>query len=276
MKKISITLLGLLACGAAHALPMGNPADPSLLTDGIYSFCDAYDDCNPCSSWLSGVSLRVGYQGDFVFNRKLKLHNGTTLTRARIMTNAGLIFLNFCDRLDVYGQLGATNIDLEGDGNAFSFSSGTSRLEVATETDFSWAVGAKAVLVEWCDFVLGADGRYFATSPHLRREVLSGFETFHDSATLDYTEWQVALGLSYRVDDMFVPYVAVAWAVPRVKRAGILPSFEGDYVNGPYKEQHYFGYLLGLTIVDCDKLSITGEVRLIDETAASVNAQVRF
>lgn len=127
------------------------------------------------------------------------------------------------------------------------------------------------------------------------------------SATIQYHEWQAGLALSYRLN-MLVPYLGVKWsrasfdadniriAQPRLAKK-ILdltawnPSFLGsadaqatlvDSVQiasmqiNKMKSRKACGVVVGATLVDADKWSITGEARLIDERAAHVNAQFRF
>lgn len=275
MKKITVTLLGVLACGGAYALPFGNPADPVLLTEGVFYAGDSCDPCDPCDSWFSALSVRIGYQGDFVYNRKMRLKSSSsTVTTTRIMTNAGVVYLNFGDRVDAYGLVGATNIKMGGDGDAFGASPGAKRFLLASSTDISWGVGARATFLKWGCTSLGVDGKYFRAQPGMSRDVQNDQATRHDTATFKYHEWQVGVGAAHRINKV-VPYVGVVWASPRINLSNVsVDSFGATFGN--YKEQHCFGYVVGATLLDCAMASVTGEVRFLSETAASVNAQVRF
>ncbi len=74
MKKWIFCSLCLLSSGAVYALPVGNPAEASLLTNGIF-FSPGVNcnPCDPCFSWFDIWSLKLGFYGDYVFNRHLKI-----------------------------------------------------------------------------------------------------------------------------------------------------------------------------------------------------------
>ena len=157
MRKLLKSVLVFAALGSAsslQALPVGNPAEPSLMIDGILWEGFGGDPCDPCTTWCDAVSLRLGYYGDYVFDRVLKTDvnkefnmgaapttadNGdkvntapTQLTSrpnpaygkhfqdAEMFTNAAFMALNIWDRFDVFCTLGATNGYLKGNSAAFN------------------------------------------------------------------------------------------------------------------------------------------------------------
>nr|ADB92456.1 major outer membrane protein [Chlamydia pecorum] len=133
-----------------HALPVGNPAEPSLLIDGTIWEGMSGDPCDPCATWCDAISLRVGFYGDYVFDRVLKTDvskmflmgtaptspnnaadSNTTAERANPaygkhmhdaewFTNAGYIALNIWDRFDVFCTLGATSGYFKGNSSSFN------------------------------------------------------------------------------------------------------------------------------------------------------------
>ncbi|WP_348663560.1 porin [Chlamydia vaughanii] len=153
MKKLLKSALFFAATGLAtsplHALPVGNPAEPSLLIDGTMWEGSPADPCDPCSTWCDAISIRAGYYGDYVFDRVLKTNakktvsdmaeapKGTTITNsstpverpnfaynkqlqdAEWFTNAAYLALNIWDRFDVFCTLGATNGYFKADSAAF-------------------------------------------------------------------------------------------------------------------------------------------------------------
>lgn len=288
MKKLLTLMLAVLSCGAAYALPTGNPADPLLTPNGLFwddcwdnDSCD-YDPCDPCGfNW--DVSLRIGYYGDFVFNRKLQLDgfDESQLKRVQLFTNAGLIVLNFWETLDIYGILGATNVNINAGSALFGIDTTAGGIvNIFTDSDFSWTVGARAVLWDWGCTVLGIDARYFRTNPNVRRITLN--ETFtsapDDSLELRYHEWQVSLALSHRIN-VFVPYVAVKWNKADVDFDGAPITITGivpPFIPRDLENRRQWGYAVGVSLVDCDIFTVNVEGRYVDEKAIAVNAQVRF
>lgn len=154
MKRLLKSVLVFAALGSAsslQALPVGNPAEPSLMIDGILWEGFGGDPCDPCTTWCDAVSLRLGYYGDYVFDRVLKTdvnkeftmgENPTASTgnaadtttpkprensaygkhfqEAEMFTNAAFMALNIWDRFDVFCTLGATNGYLKGNSAAFN------------------------------------------------------------------------------------------------------------------------------------------------------------
>lgn len=151
MKKLLKSVLVFAALSSAsslQALPVGNPAEPSLMIDGILWEGFGGDPCDPCTTWCDAISLRLGYYGDYVFDRVLKTDvakeftmgteysadigtSQTTATTsntaygkhfqdAEMFTNAAFMALNIWDRFDVFCTLGATNGYLKGNSAAFN------------------------------------------------------------------------------------------------------------------------------------------------------------
>lgn len=280
MKKLFVTMLSILACGAAYALPVGNPSDASLLSDGLVweGFCG--DPCDPCLSWCDAWSFRFGFYGDYVFNRHMQLENGdrSHIEHTSIFTNAGYLALNFWDRFDVFATLGASNFYV--DTNVVSFvGSGTSRFDIESVTHFSWSVGGRATLWECGCTTLGIEGQYFQFCPDIRRATLGSTISVYpdDNVSADYREWQVGLGLSHRIN-MFVPYIAVKYARAKLSFDDAVIPFPGGptaTLNNLESDKHW-GYAVGVSLVDCEKASVAVEGRWGDEKAVYVNGQIRF
>ncbi len=155
MKKFlkSVFFSGLLCSASAlQALPVGNPAEPSLLIDGVMFEGLQGDPCDPCISFCDSISLRAGFYGDYVFDRSLKtdvnklftmgkafsgaakdltiadvpedsvsnVAYGQHLHNAELYTNAAFLALNIWDRFDIFCTLGAMNGYIKGNSKAFN------------------------------------------------------------------------------------------------------------------------------------------------------------
>jgi hypothetical protein len=91
MQLLILLILLLFIPKPARALYNGNPAFLQLPEEGVYFAKEA---------WLS---LRLGYEGDFVFDRKMNKH----VHRFKILENLGVATLGFSERVEVYGGLGS-------------------------------------------------------------------------------------------------------------------------------------------------------------------------
>lgn len=190
MKRLLKSVLVFAALGSAsslQALPVGNPAEPSLMIDGILWEGFGGDPCDPCTTWCDAVSLRLGYYGDYVFDRVLKTDvakefemgkapeptdqdsvtapltpiarpnpaYGKHFQDAEMFTNAAFMALNIWDRFDVFCTLGATNGYLKGNSAAFNlvglFGDPTQSSQVATSKNLPNVSLSQAVIELYTD-----------------------------------------------------------------------------------------------------------------------------
>jgi major outer membrane protein len=284
MKKLYVTLLTVLACGAAYALPVGNPSDASLLCDGLLWEGHCGDPCDPCLSWCDAFSIRVGFYGDYVFDRNLEIDTNESekdIERTRLNTNAGLIVANFWDRFDVFTVLGATNLFIETNAQAFSSPFAGTRFEIETNSSFCWSLGARGTIWECGCTTLGAEFQYFYARPEVNRVSIGATDSIYpDKVDAKYREWQIGAGISHRIN-MFVPYVAVKWSRSKLNFDNATfvfttPSALGTAILPHLESPKEWGFAVGVSLVDCEKASLTIEGRFGDEQALHVNGQIRF
>ncbi len=256
-------LTTLFISSALYSLAVYNPGAPAFETDGVF-FCD---DCN---CW----AFKLGYRGDYVFDRYLQ--SGTTLAfPARIFTNAGVLTLNLLERLDVYGYAGVSESDL----TLYTTDTWTS---VHDKSKFSWGLGAKLVVWEctWgrCGTTYAGIDAQYAWLEHPHSYAVT--ELSSEGSTIDiaipgdfrayWREWQFALGITHKFS-FIAPYAAIKWSsvlVPTNDEVTAIPE--------KLESQRHFGYLLGVTLVDVGRMTVSAEVRFCDEKAAAVNAEFRF
>ncbi|MCH9609877.1 MAG: Major outer membrane porin [Chlamydiales bacterium] len=278
MKKLFLTMLTILTSGSAFALPLGNPSDASLLCDGICWEGHCGDMCDPCLTWCDAFSVRTGFYGDYVFNRHLEgdSDRNKDLDHSNIYTNAAFIAGNFWDRFDVFATFGTSKLYFNGNRSIFSGTAGD-EFQMETETDFSWSVGARGTLWECGCTSVGAEFQYLQTRPHIKRISNLGVLIYPDSNIgMKWYEWQFGLGVSYRINYM-VPYAGIMLASGKAdfgNALGLVASAGSQMQN--LETEKCFSYAIGTSLVDCEKMSLTVEVRFSGETAAYVNGQVRF
>ena len=282
MKKLVFTMLTLLTGGMVYALPVGNPADASLLCDGIFWEGNCCRD--PCDlAWCDSWSIRLGFYGDYVFNRHMQvdtIEDQSDIETTKLNTNAAFVAFNLYNRFDLFGTFGATNVYIQTPQRSFGTNTDI-MAEVSTETDFSWSIGARATAWECGCFTLGFEAQYFSTRPDIdfyKAETNVPFY-FSDNVIMKYREWQVGGGIAYSIDIVpcstaFVPYISVKWSRSQIKM---------DKAAGPagqtlfnLESEKDWGYAVGFSIVGCNKWSFTLEGRFSDEKAAYLNSQLRF
>lgn len=287
MKKLVVTLLTILTCGAVQALPVRNPGEASLFTNGIYCEGNESNDCcDPCFSWCDAWSIRVGFDGNYVFNRHLEVSNDDQeheIERTSIFTNSGYIALNICDRVDVFATLGETTIDMEFDSSVLNLIQVRALDVLRFDPAFSWSVGARATLWECNCFLVGIEGEYFRTATNLRFHQGAESQLTALDQSLTYSEWQVGLGASYVIATScpkvaFVPYLAVTWSGAKLDGANLdfATLSATDHNLNQLEQSKLWGFAVGTALTLCDVVGVNVEARFGSEKAVAVNGQFRF
>jgi major outer membrane protein len=284
MKKLFMTMLTVLACGAAYALPVGNPSDASLLCDGLIWEGHCGDPCDPCLTWCDAFSVRVGFYGDYVFNRHMEDDTNEfdkQIEYTEVYTNAAFLAGNFWDRFDIFATLGATNIFIDTNALAFGSSFSGTRFQLATNTHFSWSVGGRGTLWECGCTSIGAEVQYLYTQPEVQRITIGALDSIYPSnIDAKFREWQIGAGISHRIN-IFVPYAAIKWSRAKLdfdnaRFTFLTPDGFDTVTLVDTRSRKNLGYAIGVSLVDCEKASLTVEGRFSDEKALYVNGQIRF
>ncbi len=202
------------------------------------------------------------------------------MTQSELYTNAGYLALNIWDRFDVFCTLGTTNAYIKGSSNAFNLvgllgvtdtdtsitdidkaypnaSIGNAFVELYTDAEFSWSIGARGALWECGCATLGAEFQYAQAKPEISQiNVVSNVAQFSiahpkgfvgefaklplptktttsplpdfsktKSLSANYSEWQVGLALAYRLN-FISPYIGIKWSRAKI-------DFDGAYIAQP-------------------------------------------
>lgn len=292
MKKLATTLLCMLACSAVYSLPVGNPSESTIYTEGLWGIGSDCDLCDPCSFWFDVWDIRIGYYGDFVFNRNLEVSgNGTgrghAIRETEINTNAAYLVLNLCDFVDVFGTLGESKLRLQTSEVSWTPDNSFDSIFL-TDSGFSWSIGLRAGLFSWKCFTVGLEGQYLSAHPEVTKFIDGEFKLFsyfNRDNKVTFSEWQVGLGLSYAIltvspDLAIIPYVATKWSHARfTSRLTFSRPHNGTLANFELfdlKSNKVWGFAAGVTFTMCDLIGITVEGRWGDEKALYVNGQFRI
>lgn len=273
------------------ALPLGNPLEPSLLTKTVFSgyVFPPLNDPRLCDVW----GLKIGYYGDFVWNRHMEIHTSDTRPRSKIReiqleTDAALIALNFWNRVDLFCALGGTEIFLISPGGAFNPATDADsrrRVTITTNTDFAWSCGLRATLWERRCFGLGAEVQYAHARPHLFSLRVDDFLPFdiRSSGHIDYHEWQAGVGAAYKIRIpgrcvSLVPYTGIKWAhaVMKVRHPVIALTPTTTYSLSHFENAKDFGGAVGISMIGCSRASLSVEGRFCDENAIHIDFHFRF
>jgi hypothetical protein len=264
MKKlitIFICLSFVLSITAVYAAPVGNIATPSILRKGII-----YQDKDAQFAVVAGGEI------DLTFDRKIK-HESDDV---EFNFYGGKIGILIMDRFMPYTVLGAGKAEQK-------FTELGTSWKLETKHDFVWSIGGTAMLYETKAgemgdgiFRIGVDGRYRKIDLDLDKLTVGGttykLSDFGVSGDCDMKEWQVALGLSYQIQQ-FIPYVGVKYSDLRGKLALKTPT---DEASGKFRADKKVGFFVGGDLAINDTVSANIEGRFIDETAMSFGLLCRF
>ena len=161
------------------------------------------------------------------------------------------IAYGFSDRFEVYGRIGAADLDGKVTyGGATAELSGSSRL--------AWGLGAQGILYDAGKWNLGGDATYFAHSGHKFGAV--------NITGVDWAEWHIA-AVATGTFEQIHPYGGVRYSDFKVN---------ADGYSGSDKAKNKCGVFAGLGFAINDQWSAYGEGRFIDETAFGGGVRYTF
>ena len=265
MRTFAVRTAALLGAFAPlHAAPVGNTAEPQVIQEGFLI---------PRDSW---VNFRLGYEGDFVSDGRLKqVQEGAgPVDNYSQTTNSGTVTLNFVERLDLFAVFGSSRTSAE-----WRFTNAQDivhNAEMETFHDFLWAAGGRAILFQWGNCDLGCGGRYAAVNNHPSWLTIDGVNASVAGASCDWKEWQVNLDVSYHIE-ILTPYVGVKYSNAQT-RLGTFPTeiaADGSG-NNHFKNKTSVGVFVGCSFSTGKYFMLNVEGRLIDEEAVTVSGDFRF
>ncbi len=282
-----VFLVSLFFCFALKAVIVGNPAEPMLLNDGIFT------------NQKRQVTLRFGYYYEDIYKTKFKdeIINEEILTSPennqisspviQLRTNGTILALNIKRFLEVYGLVGQSRLKIE-EREADSSST------FYTQGNLSWGAGVKLTFFQYQGFSLGADGKYFSTTQEadylvanmkypalIETPILAEVNTSNSFAFV-YEESQGSIALSYNMD-VFTPYIGGTYLRASIMTQGkgfISFGFDPEDSRDMGSSQSYninrWGLVLGVSIVSKEKIAVNVESRMVDQNSLNVSAEVSF
>lgn len=240
----------------------GNPAQPALENSGII---------HKSPEWWS---FRLSYIGDYVYKQRFLDEfplpgNTVTSTYIRLWTQAGMLTLNFRDRIDLYAILGGTRLDIDND--------------VTTSQQLSWGFGGKLIILREGRFHVGVDLKYFQTNQSPQYFLSEGapyniMSDFH----FDYSEIQASLGIAYRTKYVS-PYATASYLMSKLSPTPLvslvrLPTDDTlvDVVSKSVLGRRRWGLVLGATLVDKQKATLSLEWRTFNQNSIDLMGEVQF
>lgn len=241
-----------------------NPQSPKIIKEGFF--------ISPANFF----NFRLGYEGDFVSNRRLIQKHSTPkrVNDFKEYLNSFSCIFNIFNRMDIFGSVGQARIKadwlIEDEANAFSY------IELETEYDTSWAVAIKTIFFEWGDTTLSLGGKYSYTKPEISWFAKNGQSFSMQDYDVTFYQWQIDVGLAYKIE-MFIPYLSFKYSKAKAKLAVDNIAISSDGSSAVFlKSKNNFGMVLGTALSSGKYFLLNAEIRMVDEEAFSVSGEFRF
>lgn len=296
MKKLLVVTLVFLSTSVVQALPIGNPADPELYSNCgmVTSFFDT-DDCCWMPDFLEDFSWRVGFYGNYVYDRELKAgpnlnfggnavaFGGGGMRISSMATNSGMLLLNICDQFDIFGTFGVSRINVIANSVSLGLNIVGIQADLPFSPEMSYSVGGRAIVWNSGGFYVGFEGQYFYSTAAVNavQGYGSGVATYlNKSRTAPYREWEAAVAASYLFCDnayfCLSPYAALSFSGVDVKSARDA-VVDGAPLSVPdLQEKKITGWAIGMTGMICDLVGVSVEGHFANQKALSVIGQMSF
>jgi len=247
----------------AWGAPVESPVAPCLIQQGFFI------------PQASPVSVRAGYEGDFVADARLEQFGSGSgrVDNFNQQTNAGTLTLTVKNRLDLFGLCGSSRSCTDW---RFTVEGDTHRAELETLYNLLWGAGVKAIAYQTETMHLSFGGRY----EHCRYDnlwltidgvVQSGADTF-----LHWREWQIDVDFGYTID-IFTPYIGLKYSNLKVK----VGNFDEPIANNGsgydyFKNRTPVGVFIGCSLSSGKYFMLNVEGRLIDEEGVTISGDFKF
>jgi hypothetical protein len=240
-----------------YSMNAGNLYAPSLLYEGFFLSDESF------------ANIRLGVDNDRWLDKKMKKDQTmkeVNLSEAELgakITQA-IFSVNVKERLDIYGLGGVARWSLDFDRNGSKFNG-------SSENGWIYTVGGKLVVLEAKDTAFGVDVKYMQSSASSAYFLENG-ALLSDEPKWKVKSWQISAGLSQRFA-YFVPYFGITYIDAKLKLKPLTQVAERAI-----RIQHQLraGIVFGTAVTTGSEFFLNLEFRAINETAVSIDAEVRF
>ncbi len=243
-------LLLFLASTSIFAAPVGNPAAPSIIQNGLFV---------PDTVWCQP---RASFAEDFTFQQRLDCTESPSDVQKTFMegnAQLGTATWSMYERFDLSMTLGTSS-------NQFRLFEGAQLVEFQTSGGLVWFGDGKLILIEMKDTSFNlfgqAGGWDWMKGPYSIDAVPS-----EGNANLSMRFWQAGASFSQRMG-YFSPYIGIV-----VFKSSWTVNADTTY---RFIQAHDVGPVLGCTLSSTSILSLNVEWRGWFENACNVSGEIRF
>lgn len=271
MKKVLISLLLFLSVTqSGFTSYIGNPADPLLMSSGLFS------GNNPWYKIVTGYVTDHSTEKHMVFaNNDPDFDNIERVNSFCVDSNWGNLALVLVRRLELYLQVGTSKEKIRWTSPAVPGRLNADLgLSAKSSNHFSMNTGAKVILLEFARTLIGMDFHFFRiNAPGKFSYILDQLNYPFDFGPqyLMLRETELSLGFARRIGYILTPYVGVSYLKTRLKIKA-----QGVKDKLYFKNQKKWGVYFGGSINLSSKFNFSAEGRFGNETAYSFTTNAAF
>lgn len=245
-----------------HSFVIGNPAQPALCSASLI-----YD-------YSQNISFRAAYLDDYVYSQHVKNEfdfgpSNEKPPLVRFSTDAALLTLNLWKRLDLYGIVGSSKLQMDE--------------EIYTRRELAWGVGGKLLFYNNGTVRFGCDFKYLQSDQRPLYLVVSG-QPYNIASdwTLRYREYQAAIGLAVQAG-FICPYINLTYLITKIEPHPFVFLVDVPGSSEPMDASiHSFdgirrwGMAVGATLLAKSKGTLAIESRFFNQNAIDASLEFRF
>lgn len=262
-KKLVGAITGLLA-SALIAAPVNNPASSAQFESGLFTGAQA------------DYTVRVGYVGDFVANRRLSDKTTNSNLDGAVITRSGaVVTLGLFDRFD---------LSFGGGGASFSSTMRNAGNDVSRYVDNGsfWTMDARGILWTQDNCTVNAFAGYTHTRGDVNAVRSGGLDTGHTAVEMTGWDWQLGLGVSHTIqvspDMSVIPSLSVRYSDGAYKFGNNRVFFtdSSSTVLSDLEARGNFGIGAGVGLYAGKVFGLTFEGQFMDSTGFALTADIRI
>lgn len=237
----------------------GNPADPALMSTGIFS------------SGYSFFKFTSGYVGDYISDKRYQVEpsdpelDPDTFRHFGLHSQMATFSLILLERIEFFGMVGGSKEHAQWNKTVSAEDLSTILLDFHSAHHFSWSTGGNIVLLQWGQTFLSSNFTYFAV-PASHKAYFKFLNRLNlpleiTKQAFSLQEWQVTAAISSRFF-FITPYAGATYLHSQlhIHAAPDVPAID-------YSNEKKIGYVFGVTFSLTGRFHVNLERRIRDEFA---------
>lgn len=235
---------------------VGNPADPAIMSTGIFSTTYPF------------FKFTSGYIADYVSNKRYTSTSDNSLKEFGLHSQMATVSLILLERIEFFGNAGGSKQHAKIREAPILDDLREVMLDFESKYHFAWSAGTKVILLQWWQTYFCGDFTY-SVIPSSHQSYFKFLNRMNlpleEKSKFHLREWQANIGLASKIF-FITPYGGASYLHSKL-----------SIQDGPkYKNAEHWGYFFGLTISLTGRFHLNFERRVTNEFAYSFSTVAVF